>query len=42
LGLQTFRKIVQNPLLRGLPMILETPNDLPGYEKEIALLRSME
>ena len=25
--------------LRGLPMILETPNGLPGYEAEIALLR---
>lgn len=42
LGLQTFRKIIQHPVLSSLPMILETPNELPGYEKEIALLRSME
>ena len=41
LGLDTFRSIVNHPVLRGLPMILETPNELPGYEKEIALLRSL-
>jgi deoxyribonuclease-4 len=40
LGLETFRKIVNHPVLRGLPMILETPNELPGYKKEIELLRS--
>ena len=42
LGLETFRKIVNHPLLKGKPMILETPNELPGYAEEIALLRSME
>ena len=42
LGLETFEKIVNHPLLRGKPMILETPNELPGYAAEIALLRSME
>ena len=42
LGLETFRKIVNHPLLQGKPMILETPNELPGYQKEIALLRTME
>lgn len=41
LGLDTFRNIVQHPLLSQLPMILETPNELPGYEKEITLLRSL-
>lgn len=41
LGLATFEKIMKHPLLRGKPMILETPNELPGYQKEIALLRSM-
>ena len=40
LGLETFRTIVNHPKLKGLPMILETPNELPGYQKEIALLRS--
>lgn len=42
LGLATFEKIVNHPALAGLPMILETPNELPGYQKEIALLREME
>ena len=42
LGLDTFRAIVNHPALRGLPMVLETPNELPDYEKEIALLRAME
>lgn len=42
LGLETFRAIVNHPKLKGKPMILETPNELPGYEREIALLRAME
>jgi deoxyribonuclease-4 len=29
-----------HPLLADKPMILETPNELPGYQAEIALLRS--
>jgi len=41
LGVETFRKIVNHPYLAGLPMILETPNELPGYKQEIALLRSL-
>lgn len=42
LGLETFRAIVNHPALKDKPMILETPNELPGYAREIALLRSME
>ena len=42
LGLDTFRAIVKHPVLKGKPMILETPNELPGYQAEIAILRSME
>jgi len=42
LGLDTFRRIVNHPLLKDKPMILETPNELPGYAAEIALLRSLE
>ena len=41
LGLETFRAIVNHPLLKDKPMILETPNELPGYAKEIAMLRQM-
>lgn len=42
LGEETFRRIVNHPKLKGKPMILETPNELPGYRQEIALLRSLE
>jgi len=42
LGVETFRTIVNHPALKNKPMILETPNELPGYQEEIALLRSME
>ena len=42
LGVETFRAIVNHPALRDKPMILETPNELPGYQAEIALLRSLE
>ena len=42
LGPETFRRIVNHPALRGKPMILETPNELPGYRAEIAMLREME
>ena len=41
LGIDTFRAIVNHPKLAGKPMILETPNELPGYKKEIELLRSL-
>ena len=42
LGLETFCAIVNHPALKDKPMILETPNELPGYQQEIALLREME
>jgi len=42
LGLETFRNIVNHPALKDKPMILETPNELPGYRKEIEILRSLE
>ncbi len=42
LGLETFRSIVNHPSLKGKPMILETPNELPGYAREISLLRQLE
>ncbi len=41
LGLETFRNIVNHPALKDKPMILETPNELPGYQAEIALLREL-
>lgn len=39
IGAEAFRAVVTNPRLRDLPMILETPNELPGYAGEISLLR---
>lgn len=40
IGLETFAAIVNHPALSSLPMVLETPNELPGYAREIATLRS--
>ena len=42
LGMEAFYRIVEHPALRGLPMILETPNELPGYAAEIARLRAYD
>lgn len=41
LGLATFEQIVNHPRLQDKPMILETPNELPGYAAEIQTLRSL-
>ena len=41
IGWEAFRRIVTHPALCGLPMILETPNELPGYAEEIRALREM-
>lgn len=42
LGLDTFTAIVNHPALKDKPMILETPNELPGYAREISTLRKLE
>ncbi|OUO32642.1 deoxyribonuclease IV [Olsenella sp. An293] len=42
LGLDTFRAVVREPRLAGLPMVLETPQaGLDGWAAEIALLRGL-
>lgn len=41
IGLDAFQRIINHPALRDKPMILETPNELPGYREEIQLLRSL-
>ena len=42
LGIDTFRAVVREPRLAGLPMVLETPQDgLDGWAAEIALLRGL-
>ena len=42
IGLQALAAVVRHPALRQLPMVLETPNELPGYAAEIQLLRREE
>ncbi len=39
LGQEAFERIVCHPVLKDLPFFLETPNELPGYAAEIAMLR---
>lgn len=41
IGLEAFRRIVTHPELKDLPFYLETPNELDGYQAEIALLRGL-
>lgn len=41
LGTEAFKRIINHPALRDLPFYLETPNDLDGYKREIAMLRDM-
>lgn len=40
IGIEAFERIVTHPVLKNLPFYLETPNELEGYAKEIALLKS--
>lgn len=39
IGLEALVRVINHPLLKGLPFYLETPNELPGYAAEIKLLR---
>ncbi len=41
LGIDTFEKVINHPKLRELPFLLETPNEIDGYAKEIALLKGL-
>ena len=41
IGLEALGRIVRHPALKHLPFCLETPNDLPGYAREIALMREI-
>ncbi|MCL4102352.1 Endonuclease IV [Fibrobacter sp. UWH9] len=40
IGLEALTRVVNHPSLKNLPFYLETPNELPGYAAEIALMRS--
>ena len=39
IGFDTMVKIINHPKLQGIPILLETPNELDGYKKEIQMLR---
>lgn len=39
IGFDTMVKIINHPKLQGIPIFLETPNELDGYAKEINMLR---
>ncbi|MBO4790618.1 MAG: deoxyribonuclease IV [Oxalobacter sp.] len=41
IGLDAIVRVITHPKLSHLPFCLETPNDIPGYQQEIALLRSL-
>lgn len=41
IGLEAITRIINDPRLRHLPFLLETPNEVPGYAEEIALLRGV-
>jgi len=41
IGLEALSRVINHPQLRTLPFLLETPNELPGYAAEIALLKSL-
>lgn len=40
IGIDNIINIVKNERIKNLPFILETPNELDGYEKEIKLIRN--
>ena len=42
IGLEALERVVDHPALRGLPFILETPNELAGYQQEISLMRQAQ
>ena len=39
IGTEAILRVINHPLLRHLPFYLETPNEVPGYAREIQLLR---
>lgn len=41
IGIEAITRIINNPRIKDLPFYLETPNELPGYQKEMELLKSL-
>ncbi len=40
IGFEALMRFIKMPQLEGLPINLETPNELDGYEKEIAMIKA--
>ncbi len=41
IGLDAISYIINHPKLKGIPIYLETPNDLDGYKNEVSLLKEL-
>ena len=41
LGIEAITRIITHPVIASLPICLETPNELEGYAREIALLKEI-
>ena len=41
IGTEAFQRIINHEKLKNLPFFLETPNEIPGYQEEIALLKGL-
>lgn len=41
IGKEAFAKIINHPVLAGLPFFLETPNTIEGYAEEICMLKKL-
>lgn len=41
IGLEAMERIINHKKLQNIPFILETPNEIDGYEKEINILKSL-
>ena len=41
IGEEALKRVVTHPAFKDLPFYLETPNELPGYAREIAMMREV-
>ncbi len=41
LGLTAFENLINHPKLKNIPLLLETPNEIDGYKREIDLLKGL-
>ncbi|RKD29067.1 deoxyribonuclease IV [Thermohalobacter berrensis] len=42
IGIEGIKNIIKHPQLKDVPFLLETPNDVDGYESEIKLLKELK